>query len=364
MQPSTNPDDQTIDITPTAAETIDPKQQRLAVLAEDTRTRMKRSALDIYHIGANLLEAQELLPHGEFLGWIKAEFGMSKSSAYRFIDVGRAFQDKLPILGSLEIAASALYLLASPETPDDARNEALELAAAGETISPKKARKIIEKHASTVRETAALGESLGLPTQGDSVLPASDHIDDLTHVSPADVDDRPGAPPTQPQSAFHNYTVGERITTDYSVKGEVGKIVRVLDTSALVDWGTHRIEIPFERLRPAPAKQPNLPPTSYDHKDENESDFELQSPPNLTSEEAFTPTPAQWQAAQVKHVELLQALRDAQTEIEQLKESRDSLDFECQTLHAKNGELHDEIAHLQGELTALQQQLSPVAKYD
>lgn len=65
----------TTDITPTAIEPIDPKRQRLAVLAEDTRTRMKRSALDIYHIGANLLEAQGLLAHGEFLPWIQA-FGM------------------------------------------------------------------------------------------------------------------------------------------------------------------------------------------------------------------------------------------------------------------------------------------------
>lgn len=66
-------------------------------------------------------------------------------------------------------------------------------------------------------------------------------------------------------------------------------------------------------------------------------------------------------SSQVKHVELLQALRDAQTEISQLKESRDSLDVECQTLHAKNGELHDEITHLKAELGNLLAQLPPQA---
>ena len=125
------------------------------------------------------------------------------------------------------------------------------------------------------------------------------------------------------------YVAGARITTDYSLKGEVGKIVRVLDTSAVVDWGTHIIEVPFERLRPTPAKQPDLPP-----------------PPNLTEEDTLAPTPAQWQAAQAKHVELLQLLKDAQVEIEQL--SAENL-----KLHEANDGLHNEIALLLTELAAL-----------
>jgi len=60
----------------------------------------------------------------------------------------------------------------------------------------------------------------------------------------------------------------------------------------------------------------------------------------MTTLDAVAPTPAQWRAAQVKHVELLQALRDAQVEIEQLKAERDSLNVECLALHAKNGDLH------------------------
>lgn len=175
---------------------IPDKQQRLVVLAEDTRTRMKRTALDLYHIGANLLEAQELLEYGEFLPWIQTEFGMSKSSAYRFMDVARTFKDKLPNLGNLTIAASALYQLASPDTPKEAREEALELAFAGERITNAKAVELIKKHTSVTQETEAKGESLGLPTRGDSTLPEADRIDELTHTSPMDVDDRPCAAPS------------------------------------------------------------------------------------------------------------------------------------------------------------------------
>lgn len=214
----------TTDITTTTVEVIDPKRQRLAVLAEDTRTRMKRSALDIYHIGANLLEAQNLLAHGEFLPWIEAEFDMSQRSAYKFISVAKAFQGKFAQNANLEIAASALYLLASPETPEDARNEALRLAAAGEPISPKKARKIVEKHTSIESKTTALGKALGLPTRTDSTLPESDRIDHLTHTSPADVDDRPGAaPPPSPWALMAEFSIsvgdGSVVQVKFSPEG-------------------------------------------------------------------------------------------------------------------------------------------------
>lgn len=52
----------------------------------------------------------------------------------------------------------------------------------------------------------------------------------------------------------------------------------------------------------------------------------------------------------------VQALQDAQVEINQLKDERDSLETECLALHAQNGDLNNEIAHLLGELAALKQQ--------
>jgi hypothetical protein len=123
-----------------------PKEARLAELASDIRTRMKRSAIDIYHIGADLLEASTILSHGEFLRWVDAEFSMSQRTAYRFLDVAKAFQDKFAKLANFDIAASALYLLAAPSTPNDARSEALDLAANGETITPNKAKSIVNRH--------------------------------------------------------------------------------------------------------------------------------------------------------------------------------------------------------------------------
>ena len=52
----------------------------------------------------------------------------------------------------------------------------------------------------------------------------------------------------------------------------------------------------------------------------------------------------------------MQALEEAQAEINQLKDERDSLETECLALHAQNGDLNNEIAHLLAELAALKQQ--------
>lgn len=351
MNPTTNETNEPINITPM---TLDEARSCVAAI---------RSNLE--SLGAMLLDLErrrgwEALGYSSFRECAMAEFGKSQGYVYKLLHAASVDEN---------LAASEIYPMDKSEIariptshkeelhklPDHQQAEALKKAdviaqAEGKSREVKHVRQVVKEYKSVARETAVLGESLGLPTQGDSVLPQSDRIDDLTHISPADVDDRPLAPPTQLLPISHKYNAGSRITTDYSLKGEVGKIVRVLDTSALVDWGSHTIEIPFERLRPVPAKQPNHLPHSYDSKDERESDSPLQSPPNLTEKDAFVPTPAQWLTAQVKHVELLQALRDAQVEIEQLT-------AENVKLREANGNLHNEIAQLKAELAAMKQQM-------
>lgn len=124
------------------------KQQRLVTLAEDTRRRLKRSAMDIYCIGLNLLEAQNIIEHGEFLPWLRKEFGMGKTSAYEFIHVAKAFESKLPVIGNLinNITPTALCKLAAPSTPEAARDEAIDIVKAGEVIDPDIARNLINKY--------------------------------------------------------------------------------------------------------------------------------------------------------------------------------------------------------------------------
>jgi hypothetical protein len=151
-------------------ESKEEKQQRLAILAEDTRRRLKRSAMDIYCIGVNLLEAQKITEHGEFLPWLRQEFGMGKTSAYEFIHVARAFESKIPIIGNLinGITPTALYKLAAPSTSEAARDEAINLLKAGEVVDPDVAKNLIKKYRNPKTATEQEQKASSVSQQSDT----------------------------------------------------------------------------------------------------------------------------------------------------------------------------------------------------
>ena len=81
---------------------------------EETHLLLKRTAENILAIGRCLQGVKEHLPHGQFLPWLQAEFGMSRMTANHFIHVAEKFADKCTIL--LHLPATILYELASPST--------------------------------------------------------------------------------------------------------------------------------------------------------------------------------------------------------------------------------------------------------
>mgnify|MGYP005852895145 CR=1 FL=1 len=113
----------------------------------EIKTLMRRTAQDIIDIGGKFAEVRDLLRHnktGGFEGWLDAE-GWKKQFAYNCMAVHVTFANS-PNFGQLDIAASALYLLVSPSTPDAAREEAIQRAEAGETITHKAAQTIVAAH--------------------------------------------------------------------------------------------------------------------------------------------------------------------------------------------------------------------------
>ncbi len=141
--------------------TKEEKKQYLTTLAEDTRCRLKRSAMDIYCIGLNLLQAQNITEHGEFLPWLRQEFGMGKTSAYEFINVAKAFESKFPIIGNLinNITPTALYKLAAASTAEAARDEAIDIVKAGELVDPGVAKNLIKKY-KTPKKASSVSQQL------------------------------------------------------------------------------------------------------------------------------------------------------------------------------------------------------------
>ncbi|NCC37075.1 MAG: DUF3102 domain-containing protein, partial [Chloroflexia bacterium] len=104
---------------------------------------MRKAAQDIIDIGQKLIDVNGRLPGAQFDAWLSAEFAWSRRTAFNFIGVTRQFGSANFALD--HVAPSALYLLAAPSTPDEAREEALARAATGEPITHKTAKAIIEE---------------------------------------------------------------------------------------------------------------------------------------------------------------------------------------------------------------------------
>ncbi len=109
--------------------------------ADRIRERIKKTVEDIIEVGNELLAVKDTLPHGQFLPWLRAEFGWSERSAQNFMGVAEKF--KSAKIADLPIQPSAAYLLAAPSVPDEARQKAVEKAEAGEEITFATAKEIV-----------------------------------------------------------------------------------------------------------------------------------------------------------------------------------------------------------------------------
>lgn len=121
--------------------------------AERIRVRMKRTAEDIIAIGLDLAAVKERLPHGAFLPWIEAEFGMADRTARRFMQVAEVYGGKSDIMANLP--PTALYELAAPSMPEPVRQIVEQKAEAGESVSVEEVkrlkRELADKDAATNR---------------------------------------------------------------------------------------------------------------------------------------------------------------------------------------------------------------------
>jgi hypothetical protein len=126
---------------------------------KEIRQRLRRAAQDIWEIGQNLVDVRSRLKHGQFEAWLKAEFGWSHRTAYNFINVYEAFGNPAKFAG-IDIAASALYLLATPSTPQNIRDQFVQRARAGEKITYKNVRNALKEAKPQLSPAATVTNSL------------------------------------------------------------------------------------------------------------------------------------------------------------------------------------------------------------
>lgn len=104
----------------------------------------KQTVKSVIGIGQWLLQVKERLVHGQWLSWLEAEFDWSDRTALNYMNVARQFKPES--IADLNIAVNALYLLASPSTPPEAREEALARAQTGERITASAAQELRDRH--------------------------------------------------------------------------------------------------------------------------------------------------------------------------------------------------------------------------
>ena len=122
--------------------------QEIQVLVKQRAITIKdlfrKTAQNLIEIGQNLHEVQQELGYGKFRRWLKSEFNWSVSTATKLMQVAEKF--KSVNFTHLNFGCSALYLLAAPSTPETARQEALNMARKGTSISYSLAKKIVSQH--------------------------------------------------------------------------------------------------------------------------------------------------------------------------------------------------------------------------
>ena len=105
----------------------------LAQHAEAIRALGRRALSDVVEIGERLAKAKQLIGHGHWLAWLKAEFGWTDETARRFMDVFELGKSRN--LWNLDLPISALYLLAKRSTSEETRNAIFARCEAGERVS-------------------------------------------------------------------------------------------------------------------------------------------------------------------------------------------------------------------------------------
>lgn len=122
---------------------LDPATRELVVRATDeTQHLLQHTAESIIAIGERLRLVQEHLPPMSFSAWLRAEFGLSRQTAYNYINVAARFSGRCQTVGHLP--AGILYALASSSEEIVGRVEAGELAP---TLPAIRAAKAAEKQA-------------------------------------------------------------------------------------------------------------------------------------------------------------------------------------------------------------------------
>jgi hypothetical protein len=106
---------------------------RIRAAADNIHAKVQRTKTAIIEIGKQLIKVKyDLLNHGQFGEWLKAEFDWDVRTARNYMSVAESFGDKTEIISVLKQAT--LYALAAPSTPETIRSDVIAKLEAGQQI--------------------------------------------------------------------------------------------------------------------------------------------------------------------------------------------------------------------------------------
>jgi hypothetical protein len=127
----------------------------------------------VIEVGKELQRVKELLGHGLFLDWVRAEFGFSVRLAENMMAAAKFAAANSQLIANL--MPTAIYALAAKSTPHDALQAVVARLEAGETVSPRTVKEVIRQ--ATGKEPAPKAVQPVQPATADpkptSVQPAS-----------------------------------------------------------------------------------------------------------------------------------------------------------------------------------------------
>lgn len=183
----------------------------------EIKSLIRQTAQDIFHVGQKLAEVKQQLKHGEFRNWLNTEFNWSISSATKFMQVSEQFKNVN--FTHLNFATSALYVLAAPSAPENARQHALQLASRGEHITYSLAKQIVKHHKESAASDAYLSESFLTSESAENDPSNSQRLSDArepSDTSPKEFLTLKGTPSDKDIASHHTepVTVGQQIDID------------------------------------------------------------------------------------------------------------------------------------------------------
>jgi hypothetical protein len=109
--------------------------------AEDIRGNMSLQVEAILEIGKQLIDMKAALGHGYFGTWIDLELGFGQRTAQNYMAAATVFGSKCAMVSHLR--PTTLYAIASPSTPEPARDILLERLNEGDLLADDEATSFI-----------------------------------------------------------------------------------------------------------------------------------------------------------------------------------------------------------------------------